>query len=172
MRLQRYLPFLAALFLTGAALAQEQAFTNRATELRDRGAPDARTVATLSDGAAVKVLERGGGWTRVESGGQQGWVRVFHLRFPATAQTAAASSGGFLGSVTSALSPRETAKTATLATTGVRGLSPEDLKSASPDSAALAKLQGYRSDQASAERFAREGKLAAVSVADPEGARR
>jgi hypothetical protein len=163
------LVFVALLFC-GMAFAQEQAFTNRATELKERGAADARTVANLADGAAVKVLERGSGWTRIEAGGQQGWVRVFHLRFPVVAQTAPASGGGVLSSVTAAVSGRDTSKSATIATTGVRGLSPEDLKNASPDGAALAKAQSYRADKPAAERFAREGKLASVSV--DEGARR
>ena len=152
------------LFMAVPALAQEAAFTNRATELKDKGAADARTVASLNEGAAVKVLERAGGWTRVEAGGQQGWVRVFHLRFPAVAQAATSSSGG-LSSVTSALGfGRETARGSTVATTGVRGLSPEDLKNASPDNAALARMQSFRADRPAAEQFAREGKLAPVAV--------
>ena len=152
------------------AFAQESAFTNRNTELKDRGASDARTVANLAEGAAVKVLERGGsGWTRIDAGGQQGWVRVFHLRFPAVAQ-AAESSGSGLGTLTSALGlGRDRSKGATVATTGVRGLSPEELKNAAPDAAALAKAQSYRADKPAAEGFAREGRLSAVNV--DEGAR-
>lgn len=149
-----------ALALALPALAQEQAFTNRATELKDRGAAEARTVAGLPEGAAVKVLERGGGWTRVDAGGQQGWVRIFHLRFPAVAQQAASSASSPLSGLTSALGMgRETSRGATVATTGIRGLSPEDLKNASPDNAALARMQSYRADKAQAEQFAREGKL-------------
>ncbi|MEO5676721.1 MAG: SH3 domain-containing protein, partial [Usitatibacter sp.] len=96
---------LAAAFLLAAALAagaQEQAFTNRSTDLKDRGAPEAATVRTLPENTEVKVLQRGGGWTRVDAGGQQGWVRVFHLRFPAVAE-AGTSASGALSSVTSAL---------------------------------------------------------------------
>ena len=157
----RVLVFLLfVLFLAAPAIGQEQAFINRATELKDRGAPDARTLASLNENTAVKVLERAGGWTRVEASGQQGWVRVFHLRFPAVAQTAS-SSGGGLSSITGALGfGRETAKGSTVATTGIRGLSPEDLKSANPDTAALARMQSYRADKPAAEQFAREGKLA------------
>ena len=156
--------------LSSGAWAQEQAFTNRSTELKDRGASDARTVATLAEKTSVKVLERGGGgWTRVEAGGQSGWVRVFHLRFPATVETSS-SGGGFLSGITG-LGGGRTAQPTTLATTGIRGLSPEDLKNASPDLEALAKMQSYRSDKATAERFAREGKLATVSIDNPGGRR-
>lgn len=170
MRLRILPAFLASLFAT-AAWAQEAAFTNRATELKDRAAADARTVAPLAEGAALKVLERAGGWTRVEAAGQQGWVRVFHLRFPVTAQ-AGTESGSVLGNVTSALGfGRERSKGATMATTGIRGLTPEDLKNASPDMAALARMQSYRADKGSAERFARDGKLAEVAVDIPEARR-
>ena len=167
----RVLAIVALLALAPAAWGQEQAFTNRATELRDRGANDARALSTLPENTAVKVLARSGGWTRVEAGGQGGWVNVFHLRFPATVESKS-GGGGFLSGVTSALSGGRQSEKATIATTGIRGLSPEDLKSANPDPAALAKAQSYRADKAAAERFAREGKLTAVSVDYAEGSRR
>ena len=64
-------------------------------------------------------------------------------------------------------------KQATIATTGIRGLSPEDLQNANPDPQALAKMQGYRADKPAAERFAHDGKLVAVNVDAPaEGKRR
>jgi hypothetical protein len=168
--------FLASVFflLLAAApvAAQEQAFTNRSTELKERAAPDARTVVTLSENTALKVLERGGGWTRVDAGGQQGWVRVFHLRFPVVAEAGKAGGGNVLGSVTSALGfGRERERGATIATTGIRGLSEEEIKNASPNPEALRQMQSYRADKPAAERFAREGKLAESSI-DYEGARR
>jgi hypothetical protein len=156
------------------AAADEQAFTNRATELRDRGSADGKVVASLPENTSVKVIARGGAWTRVEANGQSGWLSVFALRFPATVETGASSGGGnALSGITSFFGGgRQASKPATIATTGIRGLSPEDLKNASPDNAALAKMQGYRADKPTAERFAREGKLASVSVDNPEGGRR
>jgi len=171
----RVLAFLVLLACACAAWAQEQAFTNRSTELKDRGAAEARTVATLPENTAGKVIARGGGWTHVAAGAQNGWVRVFHLRFPSTVETSSPSSsgGGFLSGLTSAIGGgRDKSQQTTIATTGVRGLSPEDLKNASPDAAALAKAQSYRVDKPAAERFAREGKLAAVQVEYSEGGRR
>lgn len=165
---------LAAAFLLAAALAagaQEQAFTNRSTELKER-AGEGATLRTLPENTEVRVMQRSGGWTRVDAGGQQGWVRVFHLRFPATAETAA-SSGGGLGTLTSALGfGRQRSQGSTIATTGIRGLSPEDLKNASPDAEALKRMQSFRADQAAAERFAREGKLSEVNIDYQEGGRR
>jgi hypothetical protein len=145
----------------GLAAAQEQAFTNRSTELKDKAAPEGKTLATLPENTGVKVLQRSGAWTRVEATGQAGYVRAFHLRFPATVESSGSSSGGgLLGGIFGGSKPKQ----ATMATTGIRGLSAEDFKNASPDTVALARMQSYRVDNAAAERFAREAKLATVSI--------
>jgi hypothetical protein len=169
MKIRAFLLSIALAFV-GLAAAQEQAFTNRATELKDKGAADGKTVANLPADTEVKVIARGGsGWTQVDAKGQKGWVRVFHLRYPATVQ-AAPSSGGFLSGITGAVGGRSNTQGTTIATTGIRGLSPEDLKNAAPNPEALAKAQSYRADKPAAERFARDGKLTAVAV--EEGAPR
>ncbi len=164
-RLSRLL-LLAWLPLAGGALAQEQASTNRATDLKERPGFDSRTLAPLASGAPVKVVSRQGGWTQVESGTLRGWIRAFHLRFEATVVTSS-SSGGSLGGLTSifGFGGRKAPETSRVATLGIRGLTPEDFKNAAPDTAALRKLQSYRADKASAERFAKEAKLAPVTVA-------
>lgn len=154
---------------TANAYAQDQATANRATELKERPAADARTLAPVAAEAAVKVLSRQGAWTQVETGGQQGWVRAFHLRFRSTVETTSSGSGSGLGGLAAMVgigrkSPEAT-KTAAL---GIRGLTPEDFKNAAPDAAALAKLRSYRADKPSAELFAREAKLVAVAVPYPK----
>jgi hypothetical protein len=166
--------FTAFCTLALPAIAQDQAFTNRTTELKERGAPDARTLATLPENTPVKVSARGGGWTRVEASGQAGFVRMFHLRFAGIVESSSASSGrAFLSSLGSAITGQRADPKANLASTGVRGLSKEELQNASPDPAQVRRLHGFRADRATAERFAREGKLAAVRVdaADEGGAR-
>lgn len=152
------------------AAAQEQAFTNRSTEMKETASADAKTVASLPDNTPVKVLARQGAWTRVDASGKQGFVRLFHLRFPATVTAAGSSAGSSLAGVGAALGFGRSDAKANLATTGVRGLSPEDLKNASPDPEALKKLHTYSTDKATAERFAREGKLSTVAI--EEGAAR
>jgi hypothetical protein len=154
------------------AAAQTQAFTNRATDLKDQASAEARTLASLPENTEVKVIARGGGWTHVETGGKSGWVRVFHLRFPVTASTSESSGGGFLSGLSGAIGGRPKSQQAGIQTVGVRGLSPEELKNASPDPEALRRMQSFRADAAGAERFAREGKLNAVNVDYDEGGRK
>jgi hypothetical protein len=157
----------ALLSLAATAWGQEQAFTNRSTELKDKGAAEAKTLATLPADTAVKVVARAGGWTQVQANNQTGFVRAFHLRFPVKVEQG--SSGG-LSSLTNMFGGGNRSTQATVATTGIRGLTPDQLKSASPDTAALTKAQSYRADKPAAERFAREGKLTAVQV--DEGGRK
>jgi hypothetical protein len=169
MAAMRFTKILAMLLLTAVpwlARADEQGFTNRATELKERAAADSATLASLPENTPVKVLARGGGWTRVEANGRSGWVRVFHLRFPSTVESS--SSGGGLAGLGSALGFGQSRnKQATLATTGIRGLSTEDVKNASPDPEQLQRMQSFRADRPSAERFAREAKLAESRIAAP-----
>jgi hypothetical protein len=161
---------LVFLGLAAPAWAQGQAFTNRATDLKEQASAESRTVEKLPGNTEVKVVARGGGWTRVEAGGKTGWVQVFHLRFPATTTTG--ESGGVLSGLSSAISGKPRSTQAGIQTVGVRGLSPEELKNASPDTEALKRMQSFAVDKAAAERFAREGKLADVQVDYNEGARK
>lgn len=166
---KRLIALLVLAALPWLARADEQGFTNRATELKARGAPDSPTLAQLPENTPVKVLARGGGWTRVEAGGKSGWVRVFHLRFAGNVESAS-SSGGGLASLGSALGFGQKNEQARLATTGIRGLSSEDVKNANPDPAELARMQSYRADRAAAEHFAKEARLVAVRIAVPREA--
>jgi uncharacterized protein YgiM (DUF1202 family) len=162
----RWRSILLALFLAASSLAfaQEQAFTNRSTELMDKASTDGKVVATLKADTPVKVVQRSGGWTKIDANGQQGYVRAFHLRFPAAVETSS-SSGGVLGGLTGGLfGSKSQPKSATVATTGIRGLSAEDFKNANPDPAALAKMESFRVDKSAAQSFAREAKLSSVSI--------
>jgi hypothetical protein len=165
---KRFLALVLLAALPWIARADEQAYTNRATELHERAAADAPTLAALPQDTPVKVLARGGGWTRVEAGGKSGWVRVFHLRFASTVESSP-SSGGGLASLGSALGFGQRNEQARLATTGIRGLSTEDVKNANPDPAALERMQSFRADRPGAERFAHEAKLVEARVAAPQG---
>ena len=173
--LRRALAVALGVTLALVAWADEQAFTNRSTELKERALADAKTIATLPADASVRVLARSGAWTQVDASGQKGWVRVFHLRFPAAVETS--SSGGAGGAIMSGLTGalgfgKPAAKPATIATTGVRGLTPEDLKNANPDPEALRKMQSFSADKPAAEGFAREARLASNRIDYPEGGRR
>ena len=168
-RMLRCLLALLAFALPLVAAAQDQAFTHRDTELKQRADAASGTLAPLPANTAVKVLARAGAWTQVQAAGKTGFVRVFHLRFPASVETGSSSGGSnpfaSLGGLIGGDKPDERAK---LASTGVRGLSKEDVKNANPDVQALTRMHSYRVEKPEAQRFAREGRLAEKKVNDPE----
>ena len=182
-------PGLAGVVLLGSLLqsavlyAQEPLFTNRATEMR--AAPDdaAKIVRALPEKSAVQQLQRKGAWTMVQftTGTDKspvketGWVRMMHLRGGVVVVAPQSSSdGGFMSSFNRLLSGNSgrSSTQAQNATVGIRGLSPEELKTASPDAAALAKMNSYKSEKPEAERFAKEAKLAKADVPELNDAAR
>jgi hypothetical protein len=169
MRIPRFLLALVLVVLPLAAAAQDQAFTNRDTELKERADAGSATIASLASNTPVKVVTRAGAWTQVQAEGKTGFVRVFHLRFPASVEGASSSGGSNpFAALGGLIGGNKTDERAKLASTGVRGLSKEDVKNANPDAEALRRMQSYRVDKSDAQRFAREGKLAERRVDDPE----
>ena len=173
------------LLLSSMAHAQETLLTNRVTEMRLAPDDTANVLRSLPDKTAVKQLERKGAWTRVQVVGADqnaakatgknssatqtdtGWVRMMHLRGGVVViETQPSSSGGgFFAGVNRFLggTPRGSTQ-AQSATVGIRGLSPDELKTATPDEAALAKMNTYKADKPEAERYAKEAKLARADV--------
>ncbi len=128
------LPALAAAPTTPApATATSKATITRAAELRATAAVDGKLLATLPANTRVDVLKRVGGWYEVRTGtGASGWVRMWLLRFSAPTGGAAAARENV-----AVLQSGRGSSTYTTATTGVRGLSEEELQNARPDPAAV-----------------------------------
>ncbi len=176
------LTMMASLIWGAAVYAQEPLFTNRATDLRASPDDAAKLVRALPAKSSVQQLERRGAWTRVQviesaekatdkaSPKETGWVRMMHLRGGVVVvETQPASSGsGMMSSFNRFLSggSGRSSTQAQSATVGIRGLSPEELKTASPDAAALAKMNTFKADKPESERFAKEAKLAKADVPD------
>jgi len=162
MMISRLLGIFFAATLAGTAVyAQDTGFTNRATELKAEPRTDAPVLATLPEGTGVKAMERQSGWARIEADQKTGWVRIFHLRFQSIVSQSEDSGGS---SLLSFLRGPQRAPSKQTATVGIRGLSEEDLKNASPNPEALKKLQSFKADRQSGESLAREAKLAAVRI--------
>ncbi len=131
--------------------------TTRDTELKARPVVDAPTLARLPAKSAVTIVERRGGWLGVVSGGKRGWVRLLHVSSrPVGAsgptvrelETAARVATGRAGSGNVAV------------TTGIRGLTPEQLRSAQADPSALDALERTAVEPAQASAYAAAHRLA------------
>ena len=153
--MRKVLLLLVVLALPALAAVQTGTIT-RSAELRTSPFSDGKTVKTLPQGTSVEVVKRVGGWYQVKAAGSDGWVRMWLLKFstqpaPGTAakDTVAVLKSGRSGS------------TYTTATTGVRGLSEEELQNAQPDPAAVQALEQLAVAPADAQAFARKVSLRA-----------
>jgi hypothetical protein len=140
----------------------EPANVIRPTDLKREPATDSATLAALPENAPVDALERKGGWTRVKSTSGEGWVRMLALRY---------KPGGAKGGDSGAKEIYNVARTGTSGTqttTGVRGLSAEQIGNAQPNPAEMNKLKEFAADRGAASGFAAEGNLSSKSVEYPK----
>ena len=135
--------------LCAPALAAEQAFTVRQTDVKAKPFTDAETVATLAERSRVDVLNRQTSWIEIKSEARTGWVRMLSLRFdqPADASRANAASNPFLAALGKSTG-------GSVATTGVRGLKEERFTNPSPNPTALQEMQTNAANAGDAAAFA------------------
>lgn len=158
---------LAGLVASPLALA-EPATLLRDSELRAKPLADAAVVAPLKAQSVVDVGTRQGAWAQVKTpAGQSGWVRVLNLR---TGSGQRGDAG--IGAMASVF---RTGSSGNTVSTGVKGLSAEEISQATPNAAEAARLATLAVKETDARQFASQGKLASQSVdylADAEPAKK
>ena len=133
---------------------QEESVALKADKLVAEPFADAKQVGTLAKGDAVTILTKKGGWIQVKAGGAQGWVRMLSVRRGSAGKGNAAKD-------VAALSTGRAGTGQIVSTTGVRGLSEEELKMAKYDEKELMKAESSAVAKADAAKFAQKGKLLA-----------
>lgn len=152
------LTLLAGLALTAAAFA-ERGSTIKDTPLKDKPFVDAKTLANLPARTPVEIMERKGGWTRVKAAGKQGWVRMLNVR------AGQAQAGGKTSAQdVTALATGRSGSGNIVATSGIRGLSEEELKSAKGNPEELKKMDKFTVTEKDAGAYALKNKLQRRSV--------
>ena len=134
------------------------AYTIRPTELKAKPYTDADTLTTLPPQTRVEVLARQASWTQVKSTSFSGWVKMLSLQLESNVQKRGDNGLRSLFNVAS------TGRSSSTVTTGIRGLSEEQLKNTKPDPQALQAAKRYTVSREAAQRYAAEGKLHAQSV--------
>lgn len=146
---------LLALLVMHPAWAAETGTALKADTIRAEPFADARAVTALTAGDKVEILKKNGGWLRVKSARGNGWVRMLSIRKGAARK----GSGDAAGLLALASGRAGTGKV--VATTGIRGLNEEELKSAKFNEAELQLAESFATGKADAQKFAAQGKLAA-----------
>lgn len=144
--------------LLGSSLAlAEPATLLRPTELRSQPQSSASVVSMLQTKESVDIMARQGAWASVKTpAGKTGWVRVLNLR---TGSGQRGDAG--IGAIASVF---KTGSSGNTVSTGVKGLSEEQLQNATPNAAEAERLNTHAAKPADARSFAKQGKLAAKQV--------
>lgn len=159
---------LVAALAGGVALA-ESGTVLKDTSLRSEPTNSAGEVAKLKAKQTIEITARQGAWAGVKTGtGEEGWARILALR----TGSGAASAGAGADQLASVF---RTGSSGSTVSTGVKGLSADQLMSASPNYSDVDLLDTYATTTGDASSFASQGPLAAKKVAylpEPRSGRR
>jgi hypothetical protein len=147
------LAFTLGLAITGVAHAKETGTTRSAVDLMATPYRDAKPAGQLPSNTTVDVLERRGGWLRISAQSKTGWARLHQVR--AGEGPEAKNTGGGLTALKNVSQTGRSGSQGIVATTGIRGLSAEELKSAKPNPKAVESMEASRANDATARDFAR-----------------
>lgn len=134
----------------------------KADTLRAEPFADAKSVGNLTKNDAVDILNKKGAWLQVKSKKSTGWVRLLSVKRGSATQT------NQVGGIAAVASGRAgTGKV--VSTTGIRGLSVEELKAAQFNEPEMKKLDSYETSSSEGQRFANAGGLNTTSIAYVKG---
>ncbi|HEY6095691.1 MAG TPA: SH3 domain-containing protein [Gallionellaceae bacterium] len=140
------------------AYAGDPAYAVRDTDLKAKPYSDADTLQVVPANSKVEILQRKSSWMQIKVGGKTGWVRMLSLRLGEVAQKRGDSGLAALFNVAN------TGSSGSTVTTGVRGLSEEQLKNTKPNPQELELGRSYVVDKAEARKFGQAGKLKTRSM--------
>lgn len=149
--LWRHALFLASLTVSASTLAAETGVILKADQLRAEAFSDAKVVANVNKNDSVDILNKKGAWLQIKSNGNTGWVRLL------TVKRNNAGGSNLAGAVNVATGRSGTGKV--VSTTGIRGLSAEDLKTAAFNEAETQKLERLAVTSEEAKQFANKAGL-------------
>lgn len=148
-------------FSAQGLLAAESGIALKADQLRATPFSDGKTVGTLNKNDKVDIVGKQGAWLQVKTNKSTGWVRLLTVKRN--------SSGNALSGIADVATGRAgTGKV--VSTTGIRGLSAEDLKTAPYSETEIKNLDGFAVSANDAKSFAKSGALTSNSTPYFKGA--
>jgi hypothetical protein len=157
---------LAALLLLGslslAALAGEQGTALKADTMRAEPFADAKSAGVFNKGESLEIISKKGAWLQVKSKKSTGWVRLLSVK-----RGAASGSGNSVADIASG----RAGTGQVVSTTGIRGLSAEQLKAAKFNEDEMKKMESYSVSASDGQKFANAGGLVTTNMAYFRGAK-
>lgn len=157
---KRFTALLAAC-VCSSAIAADTGVVLKPDQLRADAFSDAKVVGTINKNDSIDILNKKGAWLQVKSAGKTGWVRLL------TVKRNSAGGNNVAGVVGVATGRSGTGKV--VSTTGIRGLSAEDLKTAQFNEAETKKLESYTVSADEAKQFAASGGLSSQQTSYFQG---
>jgi uncharacterized protein YgiM (DUF1202 family) len=149
--IKKHILWLLTAFACSQAAAAETGVALKADQLRADTFSDAKVVGSVNKNDAVEILNKKGAWLQIKSAGKTGWVRLLTVKRNST------GGSNVAGVVGVATGRSGTGKV--VSTTGIRGLSAEDLKTAQFNEAETKKMESYTVNADDAKQFASNGGL-------------
>ena len=132
----------------------------KADILRAEPFADAKTAGNLAKNDTLDILAKKGAWLQVKSKTNTGWVRILSVK-----RGTATASGSSVADIASGRAG--TGKV--VSTTGIRGLSAEELKAAKFNEVEVAKMESFAVSTEDAQKFANAGGLSTSQLAYLKG---
>lgn len=146
--------FLLLALLLALPASADSGIALKTDSLRAEPFSDAKTVGNISRDDKLEILGKKGAWLQVKSAKGTGWVRLLSVK-----RGEAGKSGSNADVLALANGRSGTGKV--VSTTGVRGLSEEELKAAKFNEQEVSQLEGYAVTRDTAQQFASSGSLSA-----------
>jgi hypothetical protein len=132
--------------------------------LRKEPYADAKTAGSLTRGESLEIIKKQGAWLQIKTKKTSGWVRLLAVKRGSSANgnqsagvLAAASGRAGTGQVVS--------------TTGIRGLSEDELKAAKFNEAEISSMESYTQNADAGRQFADAGGLKTTSFSNLKAAK-
>jgi uncharacterized protein YgiM (DUF1202 family) len=148
---------LLALLSSAISFAADLGTTLKADSLRAEPFADAKTTGSFNRGDKVEILTKKGAWIKVKTTKSTGWVRLLSVKRGTSSSGGSSNVAGVLDVASGRAGTGQV-----VATTGVRGLSAEELKSAKFDEAQVKQLESYTLNATQGQEFANSGGLKPV----------
>lgn len=147
---------LLSLLLPAIAFAGDAGTALKADILRAEPYADAKTAGNLNKNDVVDILAKKGAWLQIKTKSASGWVRILSVK-----RGGASVSNSSVADIASG----RTGTGKVVSTTGIRGLSAEELKAAKFNEDEMKKMESHAVSANDAHQFASAGGLSSSQLA-------